>query len=98
MILAVAAGAVALYVYDYQGPLETISGEVGSTRTYPHQTATEPLHTHTEAMIEFEGRSHTVSQADGVKRGQKVVVVVKRGRLSGRPRFVDFRPVRGGSP
>jgi hypothetical protein len=84
---------LALYVYDYRGRLETVRGEVVSTRSYPHETPTEPPHSHTEAVIEAEGRRFTVREADGVEVGQPVTVVVSRGRLTGRTRFVALGPV-----
>lgn len=91
-VLGLLGLALALYFYDSRGPLETVRGEVLSTRTYPHDPPNEPAHTHIEAVIEIEGRSHTVREADGYETGDQATVVITRGRLTGRARVVDVGP------
>ena len=88
LILVVLGGG--LYAYDHTGSEETIRGRVDRIRTYSHQTSSGS-HTHREAVIEFEDTRHTLPRADNLTRGQRVLVDVKRGRLSGRPRFVSLR-------
>jgi hypothetical protein len=91
-LLVILGGAIALYIYDRGGPSETIRAEVVRVRPYTHQsTSGGGPHTHTEAVIEFEGRRHTLPRADGLTVGQEVLVDVRRGRLSGRPRFASLR-------
>ncbi len=97
-ILVLIGGAIGLYVYDYRVPLETIPGTVASTRTYPHKPRGGNQHTHTEAVLDYEGSRHTVARADGVEEGQSVEVDVRRGRLSGRLRFVAFRQIASDGP
>jgi hypothetical protein len=94
VILAVVCSG--LYVYDYSGALETVWGRVERVRTYTHQASGGP-HTHTEAVIEFEDRRHALPRADQLTRGMQVLVDVRRGRLSGRPRFVAFRGTEDGT-
>ena len=95
--LVVLGGAIGLYVYDYGGPLETVRGRVASTRTYPHRGTGERPHTHTEAVIEYEGARYTLPRADGLRKGQRILVDVRRGRLSGRLRYVSFRGTASGA-
>lgn len=96
-ILVVLGGAIGLYVYDYRAPLETVRGRVASTRTYPHRGTGGRPHTHIEAVIEYEGARHTLPRADGLRKGQGILVDVRRGRLSGRLRYVSFRPTASGA-
>ena len=86
-----------MYVYDLGGPMETIRGRVVRVRTYFHQSGRTQRHTHTEAVIEYEGASHTLPRADGLTKGQRILVDVRRGRLSGRPHFASFRGTDSGA-
>ena len=85
-----------MYAYDLGGPMETIGGQVVRVRTYDHRSG-NGTHTHTEAVIEYEGVRHTLPRADGLSKGEGVVVVVRRGRLSRRPRFAAFRETESGA-
>ena len=79
-----------LYAYDRGGPLEEVPGRVAAIRTYPHGNGTD-RHSHVEAELEFEGIRHSVQPADGLNRGDQVVVEVRRGRLSGIRRYASHR-------
>lgn len=79
-----------LYAYDRGGPLEEVSGRVAALRTYPHGNGTD-RHTHVEADLEFDGARHAVRPADELKRGDRVIVEVRRGRLSGIRRYASHR-------
>ena len=79
-----------LYAYDLGGPLEEVSGRVAALRTYPHGNGTD-RHTHVEADLEFEGVRHSVRPADELKRGDRLIVEVRRGRLSGVRRYASHR-------
>ena len=79
-----------LYAYDRGGPLEEVSGRVAALRTYPHGNGTD-RHTHVEAELEFDGARHSVRPADELKRGDRLVVEVRRGRLSGIRRYASHR-------
>ncbi len=76
--------------------METIRGQVVRVRTYSHQSGMR-RHTHTEAVIEYEGTRHTLPRADGLTKGQRILVDVRRGRLSGRPRYASFRGTESGA-
>jgi len=81
---------VGLYAYDRGGSSEEVSGRVAVVRTYPHGNGTN-RHTHVEAELEFDGARHSVRPADGLKRGDRVIVEVRRGRLSGIRRYASHR-------
>lgn len=89
-ILVGLGGAVGLYAFDRSGQLETVPAEVVDLRTYPHTPVGGEAHTHTDAVIEYEGRQHTLERADDLSRGEWVEVSVRRGRLSGWPHYVAF--------
>lgn len=86
LLIAVIVG---LFVYEYTGPVETVDGTVADTSTYPHTGRGGQSHTHTEAFIEFEGARKRLPRADGLTQGQQVLVRAKKGRISGRLRYVS---------
>ena len=85
------------FLIDRTGPEESLVGEVVETRNYEHNSGDQQgSHTHVEAIIEFEGKRHTLSPADRLRRGDRVYVLVRRGRFTGYAYFVSANRGVGG--
>jgi hypothetical protein len=89
-IAAAALAALGLLAYEYSGPDELVEAEVIETRRWRHQADDGSSHPHTSATLKIEGlRETTLERADGYERGQRVLVWVRRGPISGWPYFLD---------
>ena len=87
----VAIAPFALYGYEKSGDQELITALVVETQRYRHVSRGQPAHYHVRAILLIEGRARvTLDRADGRKRGDRVPVWVRRGRLTGRAHFLDF--------
>lgn len=85
--VVVVPGLLALECY---GPQELVEAEVIETRRWRHVAADRTSHPHTAARLLIEGLSEeTLERADGYERGQRVLVWIRRGRISGWPHFLD---------
>ena len=89
--IAVAAlSALGLWALEYSGPEELVEAEVIETRRWRHQANDGSSHPHVSATLKIEGlREVTLKRADGYERGQRVLVWVRRGPISGWPYFLD---------
>lgn len=88
--LALVSPAV-LYAYEMGGPQELVEAEVVETQRWRHVPRTGSPHDHVRAILLIEGVTRlTREKADGFQRGQRVPVWIRRGRLTGRPRFLDY--------
>jgi hypothetical protein len=89
--LAAAVLAVpALWAFDRSGPQELVDAEVTETRLWRHVPREGRSHPHTAATLMIEGLTEaSVEKADNYERGQRVAVWIRRGRLTGRPYFLD---------
>jgi hypothetical protein len=82
--------ALGLWAWEYSGPEELVEAEVIGTRRWRHQADDGSSHPHISATLKIEGLSEaTLERADGYERGQRVLVWVRRGPISGRPYFLD---------
>ncbi len=78
-----------LWVVDCMGPEETVQAEVLRTRLWRHVPQGGQAHMHTSATLVIEGLTEaTLDRADGLARGQRFPVRIRRGRLTGWPYFV----------
>ncbi len=78
-----------LWLVDCMGPEETVQAEVLRTRLWRHGPPGGQAHTHTSATLVIEGLTEaTLDRADGLARGQRFPVRIRRGRLTGWPYFV----------
>jgi len=89
--IAVAAlSALGLWALEYSGPEELVEAEVIETRRWRHQANDGSSHPHVSATLKIEGlREVTLKRADSYERGQRVLVWVRRGPISGWPYFLD---------
>ena len=73
-----------LWLVDCTGPEETVQAEVLRTRLWRHKPQGASAHNHTAATLVIEGLTEaTVQRADGLERGQRVAVRIRRGRITG---------------
>jgi hypothetical protein len=91
--IGIAAAVLAvpgLWALEYSGPEELVEAEVIETRRWRHQAADGTSHPHISATLKIEGLSEaTLERADSYERGQRVLVWVRRGPISGWPYFLD---------
>lgn len=85
-ILGAIVLAAAFYYIDQGSTEDTLDGVVVDLGTYSHST-NSGRHTHTEAVVECEGRRYKVRPADNLSLGDPVAVTIRRGRLTGYPYF-----------
>jgi hypothetical protein len=89
-IAAAVLAALGLWVLEYSGPEELVEAEVIQTRRWRHQKDDGTSHPHIAATLKIEGLSEvTLERADSYERGQRVLVWVRRGPISGWPYFLD---------
>jgi hypothetical protein len=89
-IAAAVLAALGLWALEYSGPEELVEAEVIQTRRWRHQKDDGTSHPHIAATLKIEGLSETTLQrADSYERGQRVLVWVRRGPISGWPYFLD---------
>lgn len=89
-ILGIPTLALAFYLVDRTGPVETIAGSVAETSSYLHSgTDGSGEHSHWTAVLEYEGHRFKLDRADQYQKGDAVSVEVRRGRLTGYPYFVQ---------
>jgi hypothetical protein len=89
-IAAAVLAALGLWALEYSGPEELVEAEVVETRRWRHQKDDGTSHPHIAATLKIEGLSETTLQrADSYERGQRVLVWVRRGPISGWPYFLD---------
>ncbi len=87
--LAVLA-VLGLWVWEYRSPEELVEAEVIETHRWRHQADDGSSHPHIAATLKIEGLSEaTLSRADSYEPGQRVLVWVRRGPISGWPYFLD---------
>jgi hypothetical protein len=88
-VVAAILAALGLWAFEHSGRQELVDAEVIETRRWKHfNTGSE--HPHTSATLQIEGLSEvTLDRADGYQRGQRIPVWIRRGRISGRPYFLD---------
>lgn len=85
------ASPLFLWAWDRSGPQELTRAEVVETRRWRHVAPGEAPHAHLRATLLVEGVSRVVlDRADGLRRGQRIPVWVRRGRLTGRAYFLDL--------
>jgi hypothetical protein len=91
--IGIAAAVLAvpgLWAFECSGPEELAEAEVIGTRRWRHYVEDGTSHPHTSATLKIEGLSEaTLERADDYERGQRVLVWVRRGPLSGWPYFLD---------
>jgi hypothetical protein len=89
-IVALVLLPAALWAFDLSGPEEIVEAQVLQTRFWRHRPANARPHNHTRAILIIEGLNEVnLDQADGLSRGQRVSVWIRRGRLSGYPYFQE---------
>jgi hypothetical protein len=89
-IAAAVLVVLGLWAFEYSGPEELVEAEVIETRRWRHQADDGSSHPHIAATLKIEGLSETtLERADGYERGQRVLVWVRRGPISGWPYFLD---------
>ena len=89
-IAAAVLAALALWAWEYSGPEELVEAEVIQTRRWRHQKDDGTSHPHIAATLKIEGLTEaTLERADNYERGQRVLVWVRRGPISGWPYFLD---------
>lgn len=89
-IAAAVLVALGLWALEYSGSEELVEAEVVETRRWRHQVDDGTSHPHISATLKIEGlREVTLKRADGYERGQRVLVWVRRGPISGWPYFLD---------
>lgn len=90
-IAALVLVPIAMWVADRSGPEEIVEAQVLETRLWRHRPADGRPHTHSRAILIIEGLNEVrIDQADGFRRGQRVPVWIRRGRLSGYPYFQEL--------
>ena len=89
-IAAAVLAALGLWALEYSGPEELVEAEVIETRRWRHQADDGTSHPHISATLKIEGLTEaTLKRADNYERGQRVLVWVRRGPISGWPYFLD---------
>jgi len=89
-IAAAVLAALGLWALEHSGSEELVEAEVVQTRRWRHQKDDGTSHPHIAATLKIEGLSEvTLERADGYERGQRVLVWVRRGPISGWPYFLD---------
>ena len=84
-----ATGVRALQLVGEEQGVE-VEAEVVETRRWRHQANDGTSHPHFSATLKIEGlREVALKRADGYERGQRVLVWVRRGPISGWPYFLD---------
>lgn len=77
------------------GAEERVEAEVVRTRLWRHRPQGEKPHTHSAATLLIEGLNEVrLPQADGLERGTRVDVWIRRGRISQWPYFVELASAR----
>jgi cytochrome oxidase assembly protein ShyY1 len=91
--------ALGLWQVDRWGTEEIVEAEVIETRTWSHRGTDGRIHTHQRVVLEVEGLVRVpLGRADDLERGQTVAVRIRRGRLTGRPYFVDRETLDATAP
>jgi hypothetical protein len=89
-IIAVILMIPGLWALERSGPQESVDAEVIETRRWRHTAQNGTSHPHTSATLKIEGLSEAhLERADGYQRGQRVPIWIRRGRITGRPYFLD---------
>jgi hypothetical protein len=88
-IAAAVLAALGLWALEYSGPEELVEAEVIKTRRWRHQADDGSSHPHIAATLKIEGLTEaTLERADNYERGQRVLIWVRRGPISGWPYFL----------
>ena len=88
--VAVLLTLLVLWQFNRLGPAEVVQAEVVHTRIWSHRGNDGRNHSHQRVTLEIEGLVRTtLERGDGLERGQTVPVRIRRGRLTGRPIFID---------
>jgi hypothetical protein len=91
--------ALGLWQVDRWGTEEIVEAEVVETRIWSHRGTDGRIHTHQRVMLEVEGLVRVpLARADDLERGQTIPVRIRRGRLTGRPYFMDRESVDAADP
>jgi hypothetical protein len=89
-IAAAVLAVLGLVALECSGPEELAEAEVIRTRRWRHYADDGSSHAHIAATLKIEGLSEaTVERADDYERGQRLLVWVRRGPISGWPYFLD---------
>ncbi len=89
-IAAAVLAVLGLWGFEYSGPEELVEAEVIETRRWRHQADNGTSHPHISATLKIEGLSEAkLERADNFERGQRVLVWIRRGPISGWPYFLD---------
>lgn len=73
-----------LWQVDRTGAVETIEATVLETRIWRHYQRNGRWHTHQAARLDLLGvASEELDKADDLRRGQRVPIRVRRGRITG---------------
>jgi hypothetical protein len=90
IFLGIPTLAFVFYLVDYSGPREVLQGTVVETSSYTHSGGDRAgEHTHVAAVLEYEGSRYTLKPGDRFRRGDRISVEVRRGRITGHPYFVQ---------
>jgi hypothetical protein len=88
-----------LWALERSGPQESVDAEVIETRRWRHTAQNGTSHPHISATLKIEGLTEAhLERADGYQRGQRVPVWIRRGRITGRPYFLDLVKPGEGEP
>jgi hypothetical protein len=81
----------ALWLVDRAGSHAIVDAEVVRTRIWRHRPQDGKPHIHTDAILLIQGINEvTLRRADTLEKGQRVRVLVRTGRLTGWPYFVEL--------
>jgi hypothetical protein len=95
-VLAPVLALPVLWLVDCTGQEETVQAEVLRTRLWRHVPQGGQAHTHTSATLVIEGLTEaTLERGDGLERGQRIPVRIRRGRLTGWPYFGGLESAEG---
>jgi hypothetical protein len=90
IVAALLAGPL-LWMVDRSGPHAVVEAEVVRTRLWHHRPPDGRPHTHSDATLLIQGLNEVlVRRADTLEKGQRVPVLVRPGRLTAWPYFVEL--------
>jgi hypothetical protein len=85
-----------LWLIDRSGPHAVVQAEVVKTRLWRHRPPDGRPHTHSAATLLVQGLNEVyLRRADNLEKGQRVRVLVRPGRLTGWPYFVELAEGEG---
>jgi hypothetical protein len=88
-----------LWLIDRSGPHAMVQAEVVRTHLWRHRPPDGRPHTHSNATLLIQGLNEVyVPRADNLEKGDRVEVLVRLGRLTGWPYFVELAEAGPGEP